>query len=210
MNDIFSDDNKITGNWWKKDAIGASISGTFIGKRQAQNNLSGNMEWVYELRTEDGEIWNVGGKPAIDMQMRHIQLGQIIGFKFTEERPARRLGNNPTKIIQVFAPKDSVDQEWLDSEDGANAKQEASANVSADVNTEATPEATDTAEDEIDVKTIPFADTPEEKTKMIIALAQEKLGCKEADVRTEVMKVTKLGFVDSNLDAIIGALNEMK
>jgi len=210
MNDIFNDDNKITGNWFKFEAVGDSVSGTFIGKRQVQNQLSGSMQWIYELKTEDGEVWNVGGKAAVDTQMRHVKLGQIIGFKFVEERASKKAGMNAAKIIQVFANKENVDQEWLDSDDGANAKQEDENRVNTDATAEATPEATDTAEDEIDVKTIPFADTPEEKTKMIIALAQEKLGCKEADVRTEVMKVTKLGFVDSNLDAIIGALNEMK
>lgn len=111
--DIFNDANKVKGNWFQKTAIGDKISGTFIGKRSQMNSLSGKDQLIYELITPEGEIWSVGGNAGIDQQMRYVKLGQIIGFEYTEDRPSKVAGHNPTKVVQVYADPKVVNQEWL-------------------------------------------------------------------------------------------------
>ena len=39
----------------------------------------------------------------IDNQMRNIKIGQVVGFKFTDEKPSQKKGFNALKIIKVYA-----------------------------------------------------------------------------------------------------------
>jgi hypothetical protein len=110
---IFSEDNKVKGNWVKFDKVGDTFQGTFISKRTVVNQLSGSDQIIYEFKTEDGEYWNVGGKPGIDVQMKHVKPGQIVGFKFVEERKSQKPAMSPAKIIQVYADEKIVDEGWL-------------------------------------------------------------------------------------------------
>ena len=111
--DIFNEKNKVTGNWMKFEKVGDRIKGTLVSTRNVINSLSGNNQTIYELLTEDGEYWNIGGKPGIDAQMKRVKLGQIVGFEFVEERKSTRPGYNATKIIQVYANPNVVNEEWL-------------------------------------------------------------------------------------------------
>lgn len=119
---IIKDENALKGNWMKFEKVGDSIEGTLTDIRKVPNQFKdGELQTIYELKKsggegyveqfENGDFVNVGSKDSVDIQLRHVQLGQIVGFKFIEER--KNLGRNPTKIIQAYADKAVVDDEWL-------------------------------------------------------------------------------------------------
>jgi hypothetical protein len=206
---VFDDTNKVKGNWAKWNAVGDQIAGTFVSKRQVMNQASGLMQWVYELKLEDGSYWNVGGKMAIDTQMRYVKPGQIVGFKFIESRPAKVAGKSPTKIIQVYANPTLVDTAWLQEQE--------------DIAQQAVPETTDEhdinnipgfeSQPKVDPATLVAAEvTPDsEKLSLINELAKSKLGVtKASEVKLKVMESTGMAFVAANFDAIIKVLAEKK
>lgn len=119
-NDLFDESNMIKGNWAKFDKVGDQIKGTYVGSKIVFDRLRNADKTVYELQLDNGEIWNVGSKPAIDEQMRHVKLGQIIGFKFIAEGKPAKPGLNPAKIIKVFARQDLVNKEWLEQNEMAS------------------------------------------------------------------------------------------
>ena len=52
---------------------------------------------------EKGAIWLIGGKTAIDNQMRNVKIGQIFGMRFAEEKPNRKNPSfSPTKVVNVL------------------------------------------------------------------------------------------------------------
>jgi hypothetical protein len=127
MSDFFSDENAVKSNFIKWGKVGDFCKGTLMSIREVANNLpgkEGEMSKLYELKIETaqyhdidpdtrqavepqivvnaGEIYNVGGKPAIDQQMRNIKIGQIVGFKFTETKPSKTKGFAATKIVKVY------------------------------------------------------------------------------------------------------------
>lgn len=119
--DIFDEENKVTSQFWAYKKIGDKIKGTYISKRTQLNQLSGKDQIIYEIMTDDYDFWNIGGKPGIDMQMKRVKFGQIIGFEFTEERKSKTPGLHPTKVVQVFARPDIVNEEWLKEQEEAKA-----------------------------------------------------------------------------------------
>jgi len=206
---IFNDTNKVKSNWAKWNAVGDEIAGTFVSKREVMNRASGMMQWVYELLLDDDSVWNVGGKPAVDAQMRNIKLGQIICFRFMEEVPSKVTGRNATKIIQVFAPKDLVNKEWL-----AKKEEEDAAGAGTDGEKETPIDQIPGFEgkDKVDPATL-NKDTDVEvkdKLELINAIAKEKLGVEPSEVKLKVMEVTGLAFSEANFDAIIEKLNAHK
>ena len=196
MTNIFSDDNKMKGNWVKFDTVGDKFQGTLVGTREVVNQLSGKDQIIYELRDANKEYWNVGGKPGIDMQMRHVKIGQIVGFEFVEERANKKPGMNATKIIQVYAKPGVVDEEFLQEEADAAALAGNAPGGEPNRNIGATPAATTTAEPTVD-----------EKIAQIMEIAKTKwsLDAPEA-VKTKVMEVTNLPFIEANLDKILEAI----
>jgi len=180
MSSIFDDSNKVKGNWWKQERVGDKISGTYLGKRQVTNSLKGIDQWIYEIRTEEGEIWNIGGKPGIDIQMRHVKPGQIIGFEFIEERPNPKPGMNATKVVQVYANAEIVDEKFLQ---GAEAETY--------------------HEDAAPARGL----TVDQKIEKITKVAREKFNLTDPVlIKDKVMEVTNLAFIESNLDKILEAL----
>jgi len=124
-NDDFEFDEEkdvIPSNWIKFEKVGDRFAGTLISVRTAKNSLNGEDQQVYELLKKDGSIWNLGGKPGIDAQMRNIKIGQIIGFYFAEERKPSKPGYNPTKIIKVLT-KGEMNEEWLAENTGGSSKE---------------------------------------------------------------------------------------
>jgi hypothetical protein len=146
---------------------------------------------VYELKKLDGTYTDVYGKPGIDMQMKHIKLGQIIGFEFTKIIPATRPGYKPTNVIQVYADEKSVDEKWLMEQEEVSTTGEASeATVSEQP-----------AQAEL---------TTDEKLKEINNLAVTKLGAKDAEsVKQLVMEKTGLAFIEANLGIILETLQQL-
>lgn len=193
MANIFADDNKVKGNWWKYTTIGDKIQGTYIGKRQIVNQLSGQEQWIYEIRDDNKAYWNIGGKPGIDMQMKHINPGQIIGFEFVEERPNPKPGMNDTKVVQVYANDDVIDETFSAEEE---------AQKQADMAANATPATTVTA-----TATTEAVVSTDDKIASIMEIAKVKWSLTDAtQVKQKVMEETNMAFIESNLDKIIEAI----
>ncbi len=64
-----------------------------------------NDKVVAETPTElvAGDFWSfITSKPAILNQMKDAKLGQVVGFRFSEEKEAKTPGFNKSKIIKVY------------------------------------------------------------------------------------------------------------
>jgi hypothetical protein len=117
--DMFKPENEMKSNFVTWGAPGDYFVGTLMTKRQVENNISGKteMQTIYEFKIAEGtfhtldekknpvmpavilskdEVYNVGGKLAIDQQMRNIKIGSVVGMKFIEEKPSKTKGYNPT------------------------------------------------------------------------------------------------------------------
>lgn len=194
---IFNDGNKMTGNWFKTDVIGNKLEGTLIGRRSAINSLSGKEQTIYEILTKDGEFYNVGGKPGIDVQMRHVKLGQIVGFEYIKEVPSKTPGMNATKVVQVYANPSIVDEKWL---------KEYREGEAMDVQNGGGSE----AENQASQPVAPAPMTLEEMVKEINNIAIEKLGAKTPEeVKEKVMESTGIAFIATNMPHILDALKQL-
>jgi len=188
---IFDEKNKVKSNYVAFKTIGDKVEGTYVGKRIVANTLKpGTDQIVYELKKLDGTYTDVYGKPGIDMQMKRVKLGQIIGFEFVKIIPATRPGYKPTNVIQVYADDKTVDEKWLmEQEDEARAT---GTETPADAATPAVKLTTD------------------ELLKEINNFAITKLGAKSAEeVKQAVMQKTNLAFLEPNLPIIWEALQQL-
>lgn len=214
MTSIFNDTNKMTGNWWKKEKIGDRIEGTFESKNTQINQMSGKEQMVYKIRSEQGDLYLVGGNIGIDSQMEKVKVGQIVGFEYTEERENKK---NPsfaaTKIVQVYANPNIVNKEWL-----AQQKELDGIQVNQEVTTKEAEEILNGNDEEIKIEDFKEKDeapflTDIEKKDVIIKiteLATNKLGAINGeDVKNKVMESTELAFIDQNLSKIVVALEAL-
>jgi hypothetical protein len=137
--DIFSEDNEVKSAWVTWGKPGDHVMGTLIARYERENSISGKteMQMIYEIKASKGqfhplkqddngnyvpeaepviinaeEVYNVGGKPAIDSQMRNVKIGQIIGMKFVESVPAKEKGRYPTKVVKIYT-QGLMDDEFL-------------------------------------------------------------------------------------------------
>jgi hypothetical protein len=146
--DIFDAENEVKSSFIQWGKPGDHIVGTLVDKREVENQLAdkaGTMQTIYELLVEKGEyhiikedksidekattlnpsdIWSIGGKAAIDSQMRNVKIGQKVGMKYMEEVPSKTKGYNPTKVIKIYTSGE-MNQEWLDAQDPDGAGQAA-------------------------------------------------------------------------------------
>lgn len=125
---IFADGNevKVEYNNLKFGKVGDWFKGTLTDNtRQIKNNLSSKreMQTIFEFMAHGGSIHEIENKvvnvePTIISkgdfwsyitskgpmlsQLKQAKLGQIIGLKFTEERPNKTPGMNAAKIIKVY------------------------------------------------------------------------------------------------------------
>lgn len=125
---IFDDANEVKVEYQniKFGKVGDWFKGTLTDNtRQMKNNLSprGEMQTIFEFKAHGGalhlltdkkvneeptavpagEFWSlITSKPAILNQLKRAQLGQIVGLRFTEERPAKQKGFDATKVIKVY------------------------------------------------------------------------------------------------------------
>ena len=137
--------NEVKSQWVKFNVpMEDKIFGTLLTKRQMKSTIpgkEGELVWVYELKAENGsfhevdenkvviptpvvvnaeEVWSVGGKNSVDVQMRNIKIGQKVGLKFIDTQPSKTKGFAPAKNIRVYAPKNEdgtpvMDTAWLEA-----------------------------------------------------------------------------------------------
>ena len=211
---IFDEGNKVTSNYWKYPNVGDKVEGTYTDKRVTTNRLKpGEDQIVYTLKQEDDSFIDVYGKPAIDAQMRNIKIGQIIGFQFTEEKESKVPGYNNTKVVQVFANPDVMDNEWLENKEFDNVVRKEEEIDSDGPNVPET-----TTDGKVENGTFFKKDEVKSKTADIEAvmaeintLAKEKLGAETPeDVKMKTMEATGLAFIEGNLPQILTALKAIK
>ena len=206
MPSIFDNpDNRMSNKSFKWEKIGDKLEGTLVGKRSViiQDNNDNNVEkLIYEIKTPDGEFWNVWDKPSIRTQVERVKLGQIIGFEFVEERPNKRNpGLNKAKIIQVWSNAKIVDEEWI------KEHREETIDESA-----VTDESTS---DESAIDSLigtPGSFFPDEETPLkeqIDRLTMEKFGGNINDVPAMVMAKTQIAYVQENFPLILEALKQL-
>lgn len=101
------------------------FKGTVVDNtRQMPNKLSAKqeMQTIYEFKAHGGsfhdivnkvvqedateivanEFYSFFAKGAVQAQLKNAKIGQIVGLRFAEQRPATTPGFNDTKIIKVF------------------------------------------------------------------------------------------------------------
>lgn len=134
---IFTAGNEIKPAWWKAGKVEDNVFGTLIGVREMESQLpgkKGELVKIYEILADGGEFhetdenkkpveiattinkgetWLVGGSAGLDNAMRNVKVGQIVGIKFTEEKPSKTKGFNPTKVKKVFTDG-NMNKGWLE------------------------------------------------------------------------------------------------
>lgn len=188
---IIKEENKIKSNYFQFKKVGDKLEGTYVGKRVKPNMLRGGEEQaIYEIKKDDGEYIDVYGKAGIDMQMKRIKFGQIVGFEFVKQIPATRPGYKPTNVIQVYADPKVVDEKWIMENEDAGVE----------------PEGGITA---VEVNSAPGMSSVE-LLKAINNYAVTKLGATDAaSVKQKVMEKTNLAFLDANLQTIWDTLQQL-
>ena len=137
-----SDWSEVKTPWFKFTEIGDNIFGTLVSVREIPSQLpgkEGQMTKVYEVKADggvfhdtddegktietpievkEGEVWNVGGRPGIDNQLRNIKLGSKVKISFEDTKPPKKKGFSPLKIVKVFT-NGKMDEEWLKEQEEA-------------------------------------------------------------------------------------------
>lgn len=142
--DLFDEKNevKIQYNTIKFGKVGDWFKGTLTNNTQKMvNQLSASkeMQTVFEFKIQGGELHDIvdrvpsediitpevgnvysyiTGKPAILNQMKEAKIGQIVGMKFVEHKPASKPGYDKTKIIKVYLG--GMDAESVAEQSGDN------------------------------------------------------------------------------------------
>lgn len=104
--DGWGDAKEVQSNWFKFNAIGDKIKGTLINKRFQKGDGNFNDQWVYELKLEDGNIWNVAvstKKSGTIQRLNSCKMGEIIGIIFASEGESAIKGGNKAKNLKVVS-----------------------------------------------------------------------------------------------------------
>ena len=197
---IFDTNNKVTGSFAKFEKFGDQVEGTLVDKRQTQDKMNpGKMQWIYELKGTNGEIILVGGKPGIDMQMKNVRLGQVIGMRYEKDKPSANPALRPAKIVQVYANINVVDEQWIKDREVEGALEPVE-------DIEAAPSASNPVEEALDL-----FDSPIEQLEKIYTLADIKFGIKDQEAaQKKVMEATGLPFLEGNFEEILTKLKDIK
>ncbi len=127
--DPFAGMQEVKSQWIKWGMVGDWLLGTLTGVSEQESQFAekqGEMVKVYEfmahggsfhyfekvngvVKTDDvptqleaGSIWTIGGRKAIDTQMRNVKIGQKFGMRFTAENPNKNKSFSPTKVVKVM------------------------------------------------------------------------------------------------------------
>lgn len=112
---IFDSVKPQVGEFFKFKNIGDSIQGTYIDVRNGIDSF-GNAQKIYVIIDKEGKVWNLGfrEKNAVIMErMANILFGQIVGFRFDEERDSKKNPGYKAKIIRIYADPKFINHEWV-------------------------------------------------------------------------------------------------
>jgi hypothetical protein len=119
IDQLFDEQNKPASNWFKFEKVGDKCAGkvTRIFEKEAYNNFPSQK--CFSLEQADGSEVNVGIKTTgayLMERTQKVKVGDIVGFLFKAEIPAKVKGNHPAKSIEVFVmPGEGVKVETLES-----------------------------------------------------------------------------------------------
>lgn len=136
---IFDNAKPQSGEFFKFKSVGDAVQGTYIDVRNGTDSF-GNQQTIYVLQDKEGKVWNLGFRQTamvIHERMNGIRFGQIVGFKFDEERDSKKNPGTKVKIIRIYADPKFVDHEWL------SHQKEIEKNYSRPSSVEAQPSAQD-------------------------------------------------------------------
>lgn len=103
------------GEFKKWEKISDEVQGTYIDTRDGVDTY-GNDQRIYVLRDKEGKVWNVAFKKTNTVildRMEGVRLGQIIGFRYEEDRPSKAMPGTTAKIIRIYQSPSIVDRAWL-------------------------------------------------------------------------------------------------
>lgn len=121
---IFSEENVKTANFWKLETPGDRIQGVYVEKKTIPNTLKpGTDQTIYTIMQDNGETIFVSGRyganaerkqPAIIPGLESSKFGQVVGLEYTGESAREpKPGFRPAKIIKVYAPAGMMNEEAL-------------------------------------------------------------------------------------------------
>ena len=116
--DIFKKATPQSGEFFKFKAVGDGIQGTYIDQRDAIDSFN-NDQTIYILQDKDGKIWNLGFRKTASVihdRMKTIRYGQIVGYRFDEERDSKKNPGTKVKIIRIYADPKLIDAEWINNQ----------------------------------------------------------------------------------------------
>lgn len=98
---------EVQSNWFKFETVGDHIKGTLLKKSFQKSNRPGFADqWVYELKTEDGSVVNVGvptSKDGTVKRLNNVTLGTIVGILFEKEGEPSTKGFAPSKWLKILS-----------------------------------------------------------------------------------------------------------
>jgi len=121
---IFDSAAPQAGEFFKFKEVGDSLQGTYIDVRKVMDSF-GNQQTIYVIQDKDGKVWNAGFRDSqvfIHERMSGIRFGQIIGFRFDENRESKKKPGTMAKIIRVYADPKFVNTEWLEQQKELESK----------------------------------------------------------------------------------------
>jgi hypothetical protein len=98
---------EVQSNWFKFEVVGDKIKGTLL-KKYLQVSKDGVFpdQWIYELKREDGQVYNVGisaNKSGTIARLNNCKVGEIIGIVFDSVGEVKKKGFAPAKNLKVFS-----------------------------------------------------------------------------------------------------------
>jgi len=106
-NDELAGGKEVESNWMKFLKVGDKIKGTLVSKSlQKSTNPTYKDQYVCEIQTADGQIWNVGisiTKKGTVSRIMKCQIGEIIAIVFDSEGDSAVKGGAPAKNLKVLS-----------------------------------------------------------------------------------------------------------
>ena len=104
-NDLFSSENVPESAWFKFSTVGDRVSGEVVNVYEKAGSGDFEDQKVFELQQDNGEVISVGIKKSntyIIQRTNRVEIGDMLGFEFTKEIPAKVKGHHPAKSITPF------------------------------------------------------------------------------------------------------------
>lgn len=215
---IFESATPQTGEFFKFSKIGDEIQGTYIDARNGVDSF-GNEQIIYTLLDKDGKIWNYGVRSQVTVihdQMRNIRFGQIVGFRYDEDKPSKVKPGTMAKIVRIYADPKLVNREWLEQRKELEEQFGPKTVIPAthtETESKTEPKTDADVEEFPDTDTVVEAEKASSKNEAIDAIRNLAVtkglttaDMKQAEADATIEKFTKLKLNEDNFTKVIIAL----